>query len=70
MLPGFLPFKNLKSDLWLNSRSDFSLGEAKRTKTQKLNFLDGMDDSMSSFLFLSLLARRPGYDRASVPQAG
>lgn len=38
MLPGFLPFKNLKSDLWLNSRSDFSLGEAKRTKLKSSTF--------------------------------
>lgn len=43
---------------------------SKGDKTQKLNFLDGEDHSSSSFLLLSLLARRPGYDRASVPQEG
>lgn len=59
------------SALWQDSGTHFSLEEATVTRPQRpINFLDGEDHSTSSFLLLSLLAGRPGYDRASVPQEG
>lgn len=47
---------------------DLVLAWEGRGQTHKLNFLDSVDDSRSSSLLLSLLTRKPGYDRASVPQ--
>lgn len=70
MLSGFLPPEDLFIRLVAAFCIWFQPWGSQADKTQKLSFLDGMADSTSSFLLLSLLARRPGYDRASVPQEG